>query len=258
MFLNITNKIYFINKSANPNAMNGISIVDYNNYIDEKLENPTLEILYKSLYKKYVKNKSYTLLVMSDDIWKTAFEDFISYMNLDEKAISLILEHSQLSSKIWDNCDEILGSDKNKIIKNINYVNIYKKKIDLSIFPAEYAINHINEEWAKNKYEFFRMYEFYDVIKRYQFDLYRKGFTDDYLNELFKYGDQCIKNIWNNKELKTKIINKYKNKINIGFLEMPIEEYVISNSTFGYNQYNAWKYNWKLAKYLRKINYKIK
>ena len=255
MFFNVIGKLWFMNES------NAIVIENYPfkhiDYLDLVKEYPTLDMMYNDFIDKTIKQNNICLI--KDDDYNIAILDYCKYLHLDYNMYKIIRHHSDFY------CYNYLGFGKRIKEEHINIIeekffNDYpiRKKINRNfhLFPAEYAINCLDESWAANKYKYLRLYALFVDIQKIKYQQYLKGVEYKELN-MFNYDDQTAKisdAVYNDivSFLISKKLLPSKNIYNSDIK-------VFANTTLdgGYDFYHSFKFNFHLAKYIKQIGYKI-
>lgn len=127
-----------------------------------------------------------------------------------------------------------------------------------SWFPAEFAINCIDEKWARNKFHYFRVCDIVTEIKKYQRKEYEEyGIISDSFN--FLKADNMTAQQLFDKDCYHKVYTTFKQRgYNTDLFDMSIEEYINNpDCTFGYNELNYYKFNTRLARMLQQRGYRI-
>lgn len=248
MFFHLADKIYVVNSLSKPAQSPDINQYSYDN-LNEMSLYPTFSHYVKSLIDRYVHNRKVTILIVSEKDFETLMSVYCSRLSLGEDGFNYILSYNNFcENNIEDFCSTIsIPSSFAPVFTKSKNEKIYYPWL----FPAELCINQIDtDEWARDKYEYFRMYELYARIKDAQFDLVRNNVVIDFD---IGHDDQKIKTLYTNKSF-IQTVSQY---VDTEFLRIALMEYIASNPTYGYNRFNAWKFNYYLADYVKRTGYRI-
>lgn len=263
VFINLFKKIYLVDEANIPNRAPDIDWRYLNNYRELKKEHATLRTLYRELMTNILPdgttNSAMILLIVKQADINMFIQDYCNYLGLDYEAYSLLIKHSKFCTKFIDNCNEVISRNGSfPVISKKDYV--YKPQrivYDLEFFPAEYAINCINKSLGQNKYNYFRIYDIYNMIKEYQIKAYRIGLPVPEIFERFNTSDQSAK-IMGNIQIEEKVKQEFiKLGLDTSLFTRDVSEYIKLNTYFGYNKYTIFKFNLQLARYLKKVGYRI-
>ena len=252
MFFHLADKLYVTNLLSMPTKeSDGITRIYY--YADTFKEDleiyPTFSHYVKAMIERYVKNREVTLLCTEEWILQELMSLWCGRLNLGKNGFQKLIEHANFCETYVEDAQSTIGYTFNSEI--LHYQPKKREKIRFKkIWPAELCINQLNEDWVREKYEYFRMYDLYARIKENQYALYRNGTIKE---SPIKENDQSIKDLYNDVDF----LKTISAEIDLSFLSMDIEDYVMKNPTFGYNRFNTWKFNWALAHYVRDTGYKI-
>ena len=136
--------------------------------------------------------------------------------------------------------------------------NESKVKRNFKLFPAEFAINHLDAQWAQEKFHYFRICDIINEIRNYQ----RKEYEEfGIISEAFHFlkSDIMTSKQLFDKDCYKKVRNTFKQRnYNTDLFDMSIKEYVNNpDCKFGYNNVNYYKFNTRLARKLQARGYKI-
>lgn len=248
MFFHLADKIYIVNQSSRAESMPDFLQASYVEYKVEKPLFPTFAHHVKDLLERFVQDRKVTLLIVPDDDFNIILNDWCHYLKLGEEGFNAVIRHSNFCEKYIEDVEKDISRPSDIKVKwepGGNNTKVRCRKL----FPAELCINLIEkEEWAAEKYEYFRMYDLYARIKDKQFELYLRGVTDEYT---IGNDDQKIKRLYHDK----KFIQQISELVDTDFLRLPLTEYIASRPTLGYNRFNIWKFNWLLADYAKESGY---
>lgn len=249
MFFHLADKIYIVNKRSQPEKTPDINQVAYTVFKESSVLYPTFSHYVKDIVAKYVKDRKVTLLIVPEDDFENLLSLYISRLSLGVSGFNAMICYSNYCEEcVEDFCQTI--SNQSDFVPTFTQTKSETIRFP-DIFPAELCINQIDDcDWARKKYEYFRMYELYAKIKDVQYYMLRHGIQFD-----FNIGndDQKIKELYRNEDF----LRNISRCIDISFIEQPLKSYVNSNPTFGYNRFNTWKFNWQLAKQLKACGYRI-
>lgn len=264
MFFHAFRKVFFVNKSSAPLLYPDIVQHQLNNYHDIKMYDPFLHNTYHDLMFQYkpdhTENPLIHIFLVNDEEWDNVIQDYVNYLGLDYEAYLRICKHSDFCTNYIDNCCETISLiGQSKIIPIENFKVRNKKKVyNYQHFPAEYAINCLDQLWAQNKYEYFRTYDIYNQLKRWQTIYYKAEVQLPKILTRFAENDQAAKSIFRSKELKDDVLTFLsEHGVDTDKYRVPIQEYVNMEPDLGYDRFTFYKFNWPLARYLKQIGYKI-
>lgn len=263
MFISLFKKMYLVDENNIPIKTPDISWRYLGDYQEAKREHATLLTFYRELMTNRLPDgrtdSNMILLIVKEKDVNQFMQDYGNYLGLDYEAYSLLIQHSKFCTKYIDNCNEIMSRDGDfPIISRKDF--IYKpKKIrrDYECFPAEYAINCLDQPWARKKYNYFRMYDIYNMIKKYQVQAYNEGLGIPALFKKFHTSDQSAKllgNIHIEEETKQEFIRL---GLDASLFTDDVVEYLKLKTNFGYTKHTIFKYNKPLTNYLKKEGYRI-
>lgn len=262
MFLHLFRKIYFVDENNKPLLYPDIKQhkLDYENV---RKEYPFLKQFYQDLMFQYKPDKTEDPLIhvfiIPENNWEKAIQDYCNYLGLSYDEYLLLCRHSTFCTRYVDNCGEVMSLDREFPVIQKNNYKFKNKQIrsDFQYFPAEYAINCLDKEWARNKYEYFRTYELYNEIKKLQVQYYNNNIVMPEILQFFCDNDQTAKALIKNSYFKKEVLNFLVDKIDITEYLLPIQEYVRRIPNLGYDRFTAFKFNWPLAKHFIKTGYRI-
>lgn len=255
MFARAFGKVYVVNESSLPKGdfkyITKTSVVSY-----KKNEFPTLETYYKHLSN--LKDSNITIVPFWDNDFNLFILDYCNLLGLNYEAYLAIVKHSNFCCLYEDNCQETISLPgfMNLIPKELFIPS--NKRFDAKFYPAEIVINHLNIPWVKQKYEWFRIYDIYQLIKNTQFELYKMDLKIPEIISIFNSSDQSAKQLFN-REIYDRVKNYFSFVgIDTSLFYMPIEDYAFSLiNSFGYTNQTMSHFNWSLARELKKQNFKI-
>ena len=262
MFLHLFRKVYFVDEDNRPLLYPDIKQheLDYSSF---RKGYPFLKQFYHDIMFQYKpdgkEDPLVHIFIISKQDWKQAIQDYCNYLGLSYEEYLLLCRHSTFCTEYVDNCGEIISLNHEfPIILKEDY-KFKKKQIksDFQYFPAEYAINCLDKEWARNKYEYFRTYEIYNEIKKLQVQYYNDNMPMPSILHFFCDNDQTAKALIKNPCFKKEVLNFLESKIDITEYLLPIQEYVNKIPSLGYDRFTAFKFNWPLAKHFMKTGYRI-
>lgn len=265
MILHLFKKIYITNNNLYISFFDKQNIIQ-KEYTKIKNEYPNLYTLYKDWMKNFIINTNYTytqnsIYVFNNKDLKNIINDYCNYLGLTYEDYLLLHNHGVFYSDILN-----YSINQTSLYKNIEQpLNkndfIYKDKIikkDFEYFPAEYAINCLDRQWAINKYEHLRTCEILNEIRKLQINYYNnnKKLPDILYN--IQTLDPSIENKIRNDDLLKKEVLKYLSKlINTDKFYMPIKDYIQTFPNLGYEDLLSFKFNWPLAKHFLETGYRI-
>lgn len=248
MFFHLADKLYVVNEESAVPSIPDIKQVHLPDILNELNLFPSFSHFVKSLVDSIVEDRCITLIILPIVTFEDLLNIYCGRLSLGEEAFNIIQSYSSF-------CENYLEDFAKTISQPYHYNLSYRKDISEKLYfrelwPAELCINQLNEMWANDKYEYFRMYDFYLKIKEYQL---AKIQSDTMFCKEITCDDQSIKDYYRDE----RFIEKVAQEIDTSFLKISIQEYVDSKPMFGYNRFNAWKYNWPLANYIRRIGYRL-
>lgn len=264
MFFHAFRKVFFVNKSSRPLVYPDIVQHTLNNYKEIKSCDPLLHNTYRDIMFQYnldhTENPLIHIFLVDDSEWNNVIQDYINYLGLDYEAYLRICKHSDFCSSYIDNCCETIsaiGECKTIPFKDFK-IKIKKNVHNYQYFPAEYAINCLDQEWAQIKYEYFRTYDIYNQLKHWQTVYYKAELPLPQLLRYFLENDQAAKAISRSSDLRKDVLDfLFEHGVDTNKYRAPIQEYVNMEPDLGYDRFTFYKFNWPLARYLKKIGYKI-
>ena len=263
MFFHAFRKVFFVNESCKPLPYPDIVQHTIKNYKEIHDTDPFLHNFYHQTMFQYksdgTENPLMHIFLVKNKEWNQLISDYCYYLGLDYQAYLKIVQHSSFCTKYIDNCSETISTISQTIVipeKDFK-INTHKRVVDYIHFPAEYAINCLDQEWAQKKYEYFRIYDLYNHIKNLQIQCRKEEKPIPALLTLFQENDQAAKKLLKDSTLKEKILKFFSNYIDISPYSIPIQDYVEQEPNLGYDRFTFYKFNWPLARYLKKIQYKI-
>ena len=264
MFFHAFRKVFFVNKSSKPLVYPDVVQHVLEHYKEIKAYDPLLHNTYHDIMFQYnpdhTENPLIHIFLVDDSEWNDVIQDYSNYLGLDYEAYLRICRHSDFCSNYVDNCCETICTvNKCALISPDDFKIKTKKRVrDYQYFPAEYAINCLDQEWAQKKYEYFRTYDIYNQLKHWQTVYYKAELPLPKLLEYFIENDQAAKAILKSSELRKDVLDfLLKHGVDIDKYRVPIQEYVDLEPSLGYDRFTFYKFNWPLARYLKKIGYKI-
>lgn len=256
-------KIYLVDQDNEPEHSLDIDRRYLGDYQTLKKEHPTLSTFYKDLMTNNLpdgrSNSNVILLIVRREDVNHFMQDYCNYLGLDYNAYKLIMKHSKFCTKYIDNLGDVISLDKEfSIINEDDY--IYKPKgikKDYEYFPAEYAINCIDQDWARKKFNHLRLWDLYMLIKEWQVIWYRCGFEVPDIINRFHMNHTSFKLLFD-AEFEYEVLGSlFKMGLYEGCFSSDISDYLSTNPDFGYDKHTAFKYNKPLANYFKKVGYKI-
>lgn len=255
MFLQLFKKFYAIDENNIPLAYPDVTITKIDEYNSSY---PFMERFIRDIIDMQWKTKReyplIHLLVFRENNFLLFIRDYCHYLGVTYKEYMLMVQHSNFCANYIDNFHEIICDNRYKTpIMSKEFFGTSKKAIrhGYELFPAEFAINCLDKEWARKKYRYFQVYELYNKIKEYQFECLRTGNEIPKLLQKFNDNDQTAKLMMQDNELRTSVEEI------LGIKRLTVEDYVNSNPTLGYDRFSGYKYNWLLAKSFKKRGYRI-
>lgn len=252
MFFHLADKLYVVNLLSMPTKeSDGIRHAYYNKhtFMEDLKVYPTFSHYVKAMVDQYVENRMVTLLCVEEWILQDLMRLWCGRLGLGEKGFQKLVEHANFCESYIEDVQTTVSFTFDP--RPPRYAPEKKEKIRFKeMWPAELCINQLDEDWAREKYEYFRMYDLYARIKENQYELYRKGIVKE---SPIKENDQAIKELYHDADF-LKVVGK---EIDLSFLDMDIKDYVMSNQTLGYNRFNTWKFNWALAHHVQETGYKL-
>ena len=264
MFVHMFNNVYFVNKSSDPEKKiyGYITFDTIDDYNELKKDYRALENMYNSLsVKARISNRhnGVHIFLLSDNDFIKAISDYCSLLKLDHGAINKMIEHSDNCELYMESCDDISKYNKNVLFHEGNF-SIRDSDIQLrslDIYPPELFINCLDNSTAIKKFTKLRLAELYELVKNLQYKCLRENLEFFEELRLFVYNTESMLLLYN-PDIFENMINLLNNLgMDTTKFTCPLEEYFDMDPTFGYNQYNIFKYNYPLAKYLKKTGYKI-
>lgn len=249
MFFHLIDKLYIVNESSRPQKTSGILLSEYDSYAEDREVYPFIERLYISLSEGRVRNRMVTILIVPDGDFGAMLLDYCHVLGFGKEEFLLMKEHS-------DFCERYI-EDTEKDVSVPSGVDVEWKEGGRNrvrhpeIFPAEFCINCLDKEWARKKYEYFRMYDLYARIKECQYEDLRLGKKASL--QMIENNDQAIKRLYHD----TLFLKAARERIDTSFLDISLEKYIETSPSLGYNRCNAWKYNFRLARHLKGTGYRI-
>lgn len=262
MFINLFKKVYLVDENNIPVKTPDISWRYLGNYREAKSEHATLLTFYRELMTNRLPDgrtdSNMILLIVKNEDVNPFMQDYCNYLGLDYEAYSLLIQHSKFCTTYVDNCNEIMSRDGDfPIIDHKDFIyRPAKIRRDFECFPAEYAINCMDQSWARKKYNYFRMYDIYNAIKNYQVRAYNEGLEMPELFKKFHTSDQSAK-ILGNIQVEEDVKREF---IRLGLdtsLFTDVAKYMELNTNFGYAWHTIFKYNKPLVNYLKNVGYRI-
>ena len=255
MFARTFGKVYVVNESSLPKGdFKYITKTPVTLY--KKNEYPTLETYYRHLSRS--KDSNITIIPFRDNEFNSFMLDYCNLLGLNYEAYLAIVKHSNFCCLYEDNCQETISLPGPTPLIPEELFILSNKKFDAKFYPAEIAINHLDIPWVQQKYEWFRIYDIYQLIKNIQFELYKMDLEIPEVLSIFNSSDQSAKQLFN-KEIYSKVKNYFSFVgIDTSLFYMPIEDYTLSLiNSFGYTNQTMSHFNWSLARELRRQNFKI-
>lgn len=290
MFVHLFEKTYLVNESNRPKPWDpDFLIADFEDIFHEpdfkayKDSFATVEMMFQDMIEKTRNPKrSLTLLIVKDEDIEDLIFTYALYLHLDIGKLMNLLMYSIVCAEYIENFETITTDGEwGKYIQSIGeYQDRYKSLKEnpkrwqiiqkgFEYFPAEFAVNCLDKEWAQKKYESFRVYELYNLCKQLQHQMIRRELywfkedspivldigNDDRDARIFLEAETYQDALCEIKWLQSVGFDVPQNKLEL--FKMPLEEYVHSFPDFGYNQYHAFKYNYLLADKLSYQGYRI-
>lgn len=268
MFAHLFDKIYVIDKDGAPEPFDPTIKIyteeqafDGKTYKEEKEEYPWVEMLFAQMRHKLTNTQnSLVFLLVQRESLKEMLMDYAALLDLNLDMLNAFVSHSHYCYHWMENSENIVTKEPDLYFRYVPDTTRYITG-DYEHYPAELCINCLDKEWARKKFEWFRRYDIYNLIKKYQQDEYRKGHYKPqhptYLSVLDKIqNDDSIKSVCD--EDISRIMSFLKGEgYEVSNLMLPLEEYVASWPEFGYNQYHYFKFNYDLARLVMKEGYRI-
>lgn len=265
MFLHIIDNIYIVNQSVAPLKSN-IKVVDWfetvshrNHWEEYRKYFPGMNQLLK-VTAAIVGNEEAILAIPDEDFHKF-LREYCIFLNLDNESAESMYIYSNACSLYsegifaYSNPQGIMDRKPFAMqfadsVENIN--------IDFKRFPLEFSVNCLDQEWARQAFEFKRSEAIFSTVKEIQFLAMRNG----------SMGPEEFKDISGNREIEAKKLLKadFRFKIldaldRVGFnteeYRKPIELYVDGMPDFGINASEPFKFNYLLAGHIKETGYRI-
>lgn len=270
MFTHLFRKVYLVDKNESINIPTYMNLKKLEKeYKQLKTEYPNMYTLYDDWMFRLISHDN--TRIQNSHIKKTLFtcnndneyleiiQDYCNYLGLSYKEYMLLCNHSYFCSRYILSEKEKSLMTKQLIIEEKDFIYKDKQiKKGFENFPAEYAINCLDKEWAIKKYEHFRTCEILDKVRKIQIEYYQNSKKlPDLLKQFVTRSVDLEIRIETNSKLKEEILNCLGKIENVDKLWLPIEEYVKTFPTLGYSDVLSFKFNWPLAKHFMETGYRI-
>lgn len=262
MYLHLFRKVCIVDENIDTSKFKQDTKTLKEDYSTIKQQYPTISRLYDDWMYRWINSnglkqyndhpQSCLFFIKQNDILDI-IQDYCNYLGLTYDEYLILQKHSDFYLKY------ILGINiKNDIIKRENFKFTDKKiKKNFEVFPAEYAINCLDQPWAQNKYEHFRICEILEEVRNVQIDFHKH---DKKIPDIFS--DLIYISINSEEKLKDKnvqqqVLNTLSLIKNVDRLYLPIDEYIKTYPSFGYYGQLCHKFNWPLARHFLETGYRI-
>lgn len=212
-------------------------------------------------------NGGLTFVIMDDETLSEFMTVYCDYLGISPEMYRNMVYYNGLCMIFMENGDTISSTKPAEVEAGYREVFCYFKpeeginpKITTGFehYPAELCVNCLDQKWARKKFEWFRIYDLYNLVKKVQQRKIRTGYLYGQIMEKEYEDDRCAK-AWLDKEKYDEVVDILKSEegCDTALFEMPLEDYVTSWPEFGYNQYHYFKFNYYLARQVLKEGYRI-
>ena len=259
MFMALVNKVYMVNKSSVGIEGRDIRYVDTSNkkYEDIKKSYPMPYLFFKELSALRERRGGLTLFIVRDKDFNLIASDYLGMLGLGYEEYLLIREHSNFCTEFCDNCNELISrhDDCVPMPNPEDYRPTRRLTKDFEMFPAEYAINCLDQDWARHKFLYFRAYGLYNAIKEYQVKLFQ--LTGKQAFPEFSDSDQSAKALMDGRCFTETLRKTFRLGLDTDDFNLPLKEWAKKTYNAGYDRYSTFKYNARLAQHLYERGYRI-
>jgi len=275
MYIHLFKKIYAVTEKYPPKRWEtGTRIINFRGFIlcqsftDLRESFPTTGKFFSWMMKTLKNpNGGLTFVIMDDQTLSEFMSVYCDYLGISPEMYRSMVYYNRMCLIFMENGDAISSREPGDVGDEYREIFCYFKpeegtvpKItaDFDSYPAELCVNCLDQEWARKKFEWFRIYDLYNLVKKVQHKKVRTGNLYGQITDRAYENDQSAKE-WLDKEKYDEVVDILKNEedCDVTLFEMPLEDYVMSWPEFGYNQYHYFKFNYYLARQVVKEGYRI-
>lgn len=259
MFMPLVNKMYMVNESSKGIWGRDMRYHELGNYRHELSSFPTFESFCVWLTSLREKRGGHTVLIVKDEDFNRLAIDYLVALGLGYDEYVLIRNHSNFCTHYCDNVNELISRfDETVPMPEREDFNVKMRSIrgHYEIFPAEYAINCLDKEWARKKFQFFRMLTLHEIIKEFQVKEYQ---STGVLTAFPEIGADHIdaRQLLDEDRFNSALKKLESAGVNTAQFYLSLKEWAATTLNAGYNRYSSFKFNSPLMRHLHEKGYKI-
>lgn len=259
MFMPLVSKVYMVNESSKGVWGRDMRYHDLGDYRHELSSFPTFESFCVWLTSLREERGGHTILIVKDEDFNQLAIDYLTALGLGYDEYVLIRNHSDFCTHYCDNVNELISryDDAMPMPTREDFdVKVRRIRGHFEIFPAEYAINCLDQEWARKKFQHFRMLTLHDIIKEFQVKEYQStgkltAFPEigaDHIDARQLRDESCFNSAL--KKLEAAGIDTAQ-------FYLPLEDWAAATLSAGYNRYSSFKFSSPLMRHLKERGYRI-
>ena len=259
MFMPLVNKVYMVNESSQGVWGRDMRYYELEDYQEKREEFPTFENFCVWLGTLREERGGHTVLLVKDEDFNQLAIDYLTALGLGYDEYVLIRNHSDFCTRYCDNVNELISRYDDAVpmpAREDFDVKVRRIRGHFEIFPAEYAINCLDQEWARKKFRHFRMLTLHDIIKEFQVKEYQStgkltAFPEigaDHIDARQLRDEDCFNSAL--KKLEAAGVSTAQ-------FYLPMEDWAAATLSAGYNRYSSFKFNSPLMRHLKKKGYRI-
>lgn len=248
MFFNLANKVYITAKEVHRKYYNVVDNINLDEYLN-------LET-----YLCSFGNKAIQIVVPYNEM-NVFINRYFCSLGLSYEQYSISYDFNKNCIKYMDEFRLCYGTTPK--IDRSQWIYYDKIKVrDPKIFPAEFCINHLEEDWALHKYLYFMCYSIYNAIKELQLYYIQKGQkVPSILWDYATGNDQSAKRLFD-KEERLKVCKFLLPLIKIDGIHSvqdctDIHSYIKNSKDFGFIDTLRFKFNPILMKNIKNNGFKF-
>ena len=259
MFMPLVSKIYMVNESSKGIWGRDMRYYELGDYRHELASFPTFESFCVWLTSLREERGGHTILLVKDKDFNRIAIDYLTALGLGYDEYVLIRNHSNFCTHYCDNVNELISRFDDTVpmpTREDFDVKVRRIRGHFEIFPAEYAINCLDKEWARKKFRHFRAVALYDTIRELQIKEYQSTGKLTLFPEVSS--SHCDARKLRQPDAYLDVVQRLEDTgEDASRFRLSLEDWVNTSSNVGYNRYGSFKFNSPLMRHLQEKEYRI-